>query len=155
MTKAGRQRTSEGSVVLPPSRDVAIAAALAASAKQAEDVVILDVHGIIVITDRLVICTATSHRQIRTVIDAVESALREGWASSPSGAKASRKRVGGCWTTWTWSSTYTVPGRARVLRPGTPVERCSASGVGTGSTRRRSLTPTGAVGLELTSWSRS
>ncbi len=63
--------------MLPPSRDVAIAAALAASAKQAEDVVILDVHGIIVITDHFVICTATSHRQIRTVIDAVESALRE------------------------------------------------------------------------------
>jgi ribosome-associated protein len=62
--------------VLPPSRDVAIAAARAASAKQAEDIVILDVHDIIVITDHFVICTAGSHRQIRTVIDAVEEALR-------------------------------------------------------------------------------
>jgi ribosome-associated protein len=63
-------------VALPPSRDVAIAAARAASAKQAEDIVILDVSEIIVITDHFVICTAGSHRQIRTVIDAVEEALR-------------------------------------------------------------------------------
>jgi ribosome-associated protein len=61
---------------LPPSRDVAIAAARAASAKQAEDIVILDVSEIIVITDHFVICTAGSHRQIRTVIDSVEEVLR-------------------------------------------------------------------------------
>ena len=61
---------------LPPSRDVAIAAARAASSKQAEDIVVLDVSEIIVITDHFVICTAGSHRQIRTVIDAVEEALR-------------------------------------------------------------------------------
>ena len=81
MTEAERAKERrdemDGSRALPPSRDVAIAAARAASAKQAADVVILDVHGIIVITDHFVICTATSHRQIRTVIDAVEGALRE------------------------------------------------------------------------------
>jgi ribosome-associated protein len=73
------ERDSEGtsSSALPPSRDVAIAAARAASAKQAEDIVVLDVHDIIVITDYFVICTAGSHRQIRTVIDAVEEAVRE------------------------------------------------------------------------------
>ncbi len=77
MTKADRDSTSDGSLALPPSRDVAIAAARAASDKQAEDIVILDVHGIIVITDHFVICTASSQRQIRTVIDAIEAALRD------------------------------------------------------------------------------
>ena len=70
------RETRQAGDALPPSRDVAIAAARAASAKQAEDIVILDVSEIIVITDHFVICTAGSHRQIRTVIDAVEEALR-------------------------------------------------------------------------------
>jgi ribosome-associated protein len=61
---------------LPPSREVAIAAARAANDKQATDIVILDVHDIIVITDFFVICTAGTQRQVRTVIDAVESSLK-------------------------------------------------------------------------------
>ena len=60
------QRREGDSVVLPPSRDVAIAAALRPPAKQAKDIVVLDVHGIIVITDHFVICSAGTHRQIRT-----------------------------------------------------------------------------------------
>jgi ribosome-associated protein len=66
----------EGDAVLPASRDVAVAAARAASDKQAEEIVVLDVHETIVITDYFVICTAGTQRQIRSVIDAVEDALR-------------------------------------------------------------------------------
>jgi ribosome-associated protein len=66
-----------GSQALPPSRDVAIAAARAAADKQATDILVLDVSKIIVITDHFVICTASTQRQIRTVIDAVEEALRD------------------------------------------------------------------------------
>jgi ribosome-associated protein len=66
----------EGDAVLPASRDVAVAAARAASDKQAEEIVVLDVHETIVITDFFVICTAGTQRQIRSVIDAVEDALR-------------------------------------------------------------------------------
>ena len=62
--------------MLPASRDVAVAAAKAASDKQATEIVVLDVHATIVITDYFVICTAETHRQIRSVIDAVEDALR-------------------------------------------------------------------------------
>ncbi len=58
------------------SRDLAIAAARAAAAKQAEDVVILDVRELIVITDAFVICTGTSDRQVRTIVEEVEKALR-------------------------------------------------------------------------------
>jgi ribosome-associated protein len=66
-----------GSQALPPSRDVAIVAARAAADKQATDILVLDVSKIIVITDHFVICTASTQRQIRTVIDAVEEALRD------------------------------------------------------------------------------
>jgi ribosome-associated protein len=65
-----------GVSTLPPSRDVAIAAARAAADKQASDIVVLDVSKIIVITDHFVICTASTDRQIRSVIDAVEDQLR-------------------------------------------------------------------------------
>jgi ribosome-associated protein len=61
---------------LPPSRDVATAAARAASEKQADAVVVLDVHELIVITDFFVICSAASGRQAKTVIEAIEERLR-------------------------------------------------------------------------------
>ena len=61
----------------PPSREVAARAARAALAKQATDVVVLDVHELIVITDFFVICTASSNRQVKTVIESIEDAIRE------------------------------------------------------------------------------
>ncbi|HET9671939.1 MAG TPA: ribosome silencing factor [Actinomycetota bacterium] len=62
---------------IPPSRDTAAAAARAAASKQAQDIVVLDVSKLIVITDHFVICTATSSRQIRTVVEEIERALKE------------------------------------------------------------------------------
>jgi len=62
---------------IPPSRDTAAAAARAAASKQADDIVVLDVSQLIVITDHFVICTATSSRQIRTVVEEIERVLRE------------------------------------------------------------------------------
>lgn len=67
----------EGPGGLPPSREVAIAAARAAAEKQATNIVVLDVHDIIVITDFFVICSAGTQRQVRSVIDAVESSLKD------------------------------------------------------------------------------
>jgi ribosome-associated protein len=61
----------------PDSRAVAVAAARAASDKQASRIVVLDVHEPIVITDYFVICTASSARQIRTVIEEIERVSRE------------------------------------------------------------------------------
>jgi ribosome-associated protein len=62
---------------IPPSRDTAAAAARAAASKQAQDIVVLDVSELIVITDHFVICTATSSRQIRTVVEEIERALKQ------------------------------------------------------------------------------
>ncbi len=59
------------------SRGDALAAARAAASKQAEDIVILDVQALIVITDYFVVCSASSDRHVRTVVDEVERALRD------------------------------------------------------------------------------
>jgi ribosome-associated protein len=61
----------------PPGRDVAARAARAAAGKQATDIAVLDVHELIVITDYFVICSASSNRQVKTVIEAVEDSIRE------------------------------------------------------------------------------
>ncbi|HLI55983.1 MAG TPA: RsfS/YbeB/iojap family protein, partial [Actinomycetota bacterium] len=49
---------------LDDSLEVALAAARAASEKLAEDIVILDVHALIGITDYFVICSGRNERQV-------------------------------------------------------------------------------------------
>ena len=62
---------------IPGSKEVAVAAARAAAAKQGTDIAILDVHELIVITDFFVIASGSSDRQVRTIVDEVEKAVRE------------------------------------------------------------------------------
>jgi len=59
------------------SRQVAVTAARAAAAKQATDVTILDVQGLIVITDYFVICSGQTDRQVKTIVEEVEKAVRD------------------------------------------------------------------------------
>jgi ribosome-associated protein len=56
-------------------RDAAIAAARAAAAKKASDVVVLEVRDLIVITDFFVIASGATERQVRTIVEEVERAL--------------------------------------------------------------------------------
>ena len=65
----------------PISRAIALAAASAARDKQAADVVVLDVAELLSITDYFVICSASSNRQLKTVIEAVEERVRDLGAS--------------------------------------------------------------------------
>jgi ribosome-associated protein len=58
------------------SRAIALAAAEAARDKQATDVVVLDVAELLSITDYFVICSTSSNRQSKTVIEAVEDRVR-------------------------------------------------------------------------------
>ena len=58
------------------SREVAVAAARAAASKQGTDIVILDVRELIVITDYFVIAGGGTERQVRTVVEETEKALR-------------------------------------------------------------------------------
>lgn len=58
------------------SRAIALAATEAARDKQATDVVVLDVAELLSITDYFVICSTSSNRQSKTVIEAIEDRLR-------------------------------------------------------------------------------
>lgn len=59
------------------ARDLATAAARAASEKNARDVVVLDVGDLIAITDYFVIASGNSDRQVRAIADEIERAVGE------------------------------------------------------------------------------
>jgi ribosome-associated protein len=61
---------------LTGSREFAVAAARTASSKKAQDVVVMEVRDLIVITDFFVLASGTSDRQVRTVAQEIENALR-------------------------------------------------------------------------------
>lgn len=52
--------------------------ARAAGDRQARDVRVLEVRELIVITDYFVICSGTTDRQVRAILEAVERGAREG-----------------------------------------------------------------------------
>jgi ribosome-associated protein len=66
--------TAEGT--LPASREVAVAAARAAAEKQGSDIAVLDVRDVIVITDFFVIVSGGNTRQVRTIVESIEAALK-------------------------------------------------------------------------------
>jgi ribosome-associated protein len=59
------------------SRDLAVAAARAAASKKAADVVILDMRELLVITDYFVIASGTSDRQVKTIAEEIERAVKD------------------------------------------------------------------------------
>ncbi len=65
----------------------ALVAAAAASAKQGHDIVVLDVGPIIAIIESFVLVSATNTRQVKTIVDEVEGALKAHDGSSPLGVE--------------------------------------------------------------------
>lgn len=63
-------------------RRVAIAAA-AASAKKGNEIVALDVGDILSITDAFVITSASNVRQVRTIVDEIEKAMKDQLSARP------------------------------------------------------------------------
>lgn len=61
----------------PRAVELAVAAAQAASDRLAEEIMALDVSEQLVITDVFLLASAESDRQVRSIVDAVEDALRE------------------------------------------------------------------------------
>jgi ribosome-associated protein len=59
------------------SVELASLAARAATSKQAEDVIVLDVRELITITDYFVICSGSSDRQVKTIAEAVSKELKD------------------------------------------------------------------------------
>ena len=65
----------------------ALVAASAAADKHGHDIVVLDVTEIISIIDCFVIVSASNPRQARTIVDAVEEAMKANDGSSPIGVE--------------------------------------------------------------------
>jgi ribosome-associated protein len=59
------------------ARELALAAAEAASDKLADDIVAYDVSDVFVITDAFVLASAPNDRQVRAIVDEIEDRLRE------------------------------------------------------------------------------
>jgi ribosome-associated protein len=59
------------------SLEASMKAALAASQKKAEDIVVLDLRRVASFTDYFVICTGRSGRQVQAISDQVEEELRQ------------------------------------------------------------------------------
>ena len=59
------------------SIDLALAAAEALDDKKGEDILILDVSGLLVVTDLFLIATGTSTRHVKSLMDDAEVALRK------------------------------------------------------------------------------
>jgi ribosome-associated protein len=57
--------------------DMATVAATAAASKLADDVVVIDVSGQLVITDCFVIASASNERQVNAIVDEIEEKMRE------------------------------------------------------------------------------
>jgi ribosome-associated protein len=61
----------------PEAIEMAIVAASAAASKLADDVVVIDVSGQLVITDCFVIASASNERQVNAIVDEVEEKMRQ------------------------------------------------------------------------------
>jgi ribosome-associated protein len=73
------------------STEVVLEAAAAASSKQAERIVILDVSGLLVITDHFLICSGNTERQVRSISDEIERELREDRELKPTRREGGRE----------------------------------------------------------------
>jgi len=60
----------------PEAIEMAAVAARAATSKLADDVVVIDVSGQLVITDCFVIASASNERQVNAIVDEVEEKMR-------------------------------------------------------------------------------
>ncbi|MGH2711164.1 MAG: ribosome silencing factor [Actinomycetota bacterium] len=58
------------------SRELVVTAARAAAEKQARDIILLDVRELIVITDYFLIVSGTSDRQVRTIAEEIDKAVK-------------------------------------------------------------------------------
>jgi ribosome-associated protein len=65
------------------ARELACVAARAADDKKADETLVLAVGEVLQITDYFVICSASNRRLVKTVVDAVEEAVREQLGRSP------------------------------------------------------------------------
>jgi ribosome-associated protein len=57
------------------SREIAVAAAQAASDKKAHDILVLDMRDVFILTDYFIICSGNTDRQVGSILEAVQERL--------------------------------------------------------------------------------
>jgi ribosome-associated protein len=67
----------------PPTADLVLAAARAALAKNGEETVVLFVGPVLALTDAFVITSAPNTRQVRTIVEEVERAVKASGGGGP------------------------------------------------------------------------
>lgn len=87
--------------------DMATIAANAAASKLANDVVVIDVSGQLVITDCFVIASASNERQVNAIVDEVEQKMQKA-GYKPARREGAREGAGRCWITATSSCTFST-----------------------------------------------
>jgi RecJ-like exonuclease len=99
--------------------DMATVAANAAASKLADDVVVIDVSGQLVITDCFVIASASNERQVNAIVDEVEEKMRK------AGYRAARREGAGrpldAAGLPRHRRAHPASGRPQLLRPGPTV----------------------------------
>lgn len=65
-----------------------------ADSKKAEDIVVLDMRGLVAYTDFLAICTARNERQARAIVDEVRLQMKREGGLLPSGADGPGEEAG-------------------------------------------------------------
>lgn len=58
------------------AREIAVRCAAIADDKKAEDILVLDIHRITFVADYFVICTGFNPRQLQTIADEIETAMK-------------------------------------------------------------------------------
>jgi ribosome-associated protein len=76
----------------PESLRLAVTASRRADEKQGRNVVVLDVRGVLGITDYFVVVDAPNRRLVRTLVDDVEAGVREATGRSPLRVEGEREQ---------------------------------------------------------------
>ena len=71
--------------------DTVLEAARAAAAKRAQDISVLDVSELLVITDHFLICSGNTERQVRTIADEIERRLIQDRGMKPARREGERE----------------------------------------------------------------
>lgn len=79
----GTPTEREGVTETDENRQLASVVAAAASAKQAHDTVVLDVHAVLSITDLFVITSAANTRQVKAVVEEIEKRAKQALGAAP------------------------------------------------------------------------
>lgn len=80
---ADRYAAREGVSETNENRQLASVVTAAASAKQAHDIVVLDVSGVLSITDLFVIASAANTRQVKAAVEEIERRAKQSLGAAP------------------------------------------------------------------------